>query len=102
MDEQENRSKKRITVFEIIAVTIGIIAILWFCLVVYENYRVSKDKKTLICFNSVKEVEDDDEYSITCYGLLYKYREYFYIDNDQMSARELTMFFKDFERKTKN
>lgn len=56
----------------------------------------------MFCLNEVKDVEDNDEYSLTCYGILYKYREYHYNETDELSAREFTLVFKEFARKTNN
>lgn len=74
------------------------IILLWFSLVIYEYYRVKTDKKPFVCIGNVKDTETDSEYSLTCYGILYKYREYRYKDDDSLSAREFTLVFKDFDR----
>ena len=76
------------------------IVILWFILVLIEYFRVSHDKRPLLCFNYHEVVEDDDEYALLCHGPLYKYKEYYYKTDKTMSARELTMFFTEFVRKT--
>ena len=94
-----NSERKRNTWKYIIYIVL-IFVILWFALVVLEYYRVNNDKRPLICFNYHEEVEDDDEYSLLCHGLLYKYKEYYYKIDDTLSARELTMFFTDFVRDT--
>ncbi len=91
--------KKR-TVWKIIIYTLLIIVILWFILVVFEYYRVSKDKRPLLCFGYHEVVEDDDEYALLCHGPLYKYKEYYYKSDKTMTARELTMFFTEFVRDT--
>lgn len=82
----------------IISSIILFIIFCWFCLVIFEYTRVKTDKRPIVCFNEIKDVEDDDEYSKMCYGLLYKYKEYYYKDTNKMSARELTLFFLDFKR----
>lgn len=98
--EEKNLRKRK--VIKIISYIILAIVVLWFSLVLIEMYRVKTDRKPLLCFNEIKDVEDDDEYSLTCYGILYKYREYHYNDSDALSAREFTLFFKEFERKIAN
>lgn len=74
------------------------LTVLWALFSTYEYSRVARGMDTLICFNEVKEIEDDDEYSITCTGILYKYRRYYYKDSDKLSARAFTMAFNDFKR----
>ncbi|MBE6155746.1 MAG: hypothetical protein E7164_03210 [Firmicutes bacterium] len=74
--------------------------ILWFSLVLTNLYRVKIDKKPLICMGQYRDIEDNDEYSLTCYGILYKYREYHYTIDDSISAKEFTLIFKDFVRKS--
>ena len=95
---QEVNTKKR-KIIKIISFIILILVILWFSLVLYEMYRVKTDRKPIICINEVKDLEDNDEYSLTCYGILYKYREYHMNESDELSAREFTLIFKDFARK---
>lgn len=89
--------KKRIKL-KILGYILLIIAFLWFSLAVFEMYRVKDNKRPLICFNYKEDIEDNDEYSKTCHGILYKYREYYYKDNNKLSAREFTLFFKEFTR----
>lgn len=84
--------------FKILAYILLILVFIWFSFAMYEMYRVKDNKRPLICLNMVKDVEDNDEYSKTCYGILYKYREYHYKENDKISAREFTLFFKEFTR----
>ena len=74
------------------------IVVLWFILALFNLYRVNKDKRPVLCFNYVKADEDEDEYNLTCKGILYKYREYYLIKDDSMTAREYTLFFKEFTR----
>ena len=92
-----NSERKRKT-WKWIFITILLLVVLWFILVIIEYSRVNKDKRPLLCFGYHEVVEDDDEYAITCNGLLYKYKEYYYKTDDTMSARELTMFFTEFVR----
>lgn len=94
-DPEENRINKKRRFVKTILLFLLFITIAWAGFTVYEYTRVKHGKDTLICFNEKKEVEDDDEYSITCNGLLYKYRKYYYIQNDKLSAREFVMFFND-------
>lgn len=94
------KSKKGLAkiIIKSICILLVIITLIWFSIIVYEYYRVKSDKKPVICFNQTKEPENKDEYSYVCYGLLYKYKEYYYVNTDTISARELTLFFKDFTR----
>ena len=64
----------------------------------YNFSRVKNEKRPIMCFFEVKDIESEKEYSKTCYGLLYKYREYYYNSSDEISAREFTLFFKEFAR----
>lgn len=102
MSKSDEKNQKKRKIIKYISFTILGIVILWFVLVLGEFFRVRIDKKPLICFNAVKDIEDDDEYSITCYGILYKYREYYYNEDNEMSAKEFTLVFKEFSRKIDN
>ena len=95
--ENENIGKNK-KIFKSILIIIVIITLIWFCITLFELYRVKTDNRPIICFNEVKDVENDMEYSKTCYGLLYKYREYYYKESNTISAREFTLFFKEFKR----
>ena len=95
--EKGNISKTKRLLKRILIIIIFIV-IAWFCLTLYELYRVKTDHRPIICFNEIKDVESSTEYSKTCYGILYKYREYYYQENDKLSAREFTLFFKEFKR----
>lgn len=99
MTNPEQKEMKVRKTLKIISFVILTIVILWFALVLTEMYRVKIEKRPIICINEVKDIEDDDEYSLTCYGILYKYREYHYNSDDSLSAREFTLVFKEFERK---
>lgn len=94
-----NSERKRKT-WKWILITLLLIVVLWFILVIIEYNRVHHDKRPLLCWGYHEEVEDDDEYAITCNGPLYKYKEYYYKIDKTMSARELTMFFTEFVRDT--
>ena len=98
----ENSNKKIKNVIKFILIFITIIVVAWFGLVIYEYYRVKIDKRPLICLHEKSDTEGINEYSKTCYGILYKYREYYTIDGDQMTAREFTLSFKEFKRKVDN
>ena len=74
-----------------------ILLIVWASFTVYEYNRVSNNKDTLVCLHKVKENETADTYSVTCYGLFYKYRKYYYINSNKISAREFTMIFNEFK-----
>ena len=95
--ENGNLSKTKRTL-KYILILIIFIVLAWFCLTLFELYRVKTDHRPMICFNEIKDIENNVEYSKTCYGILYKYREYYYQDNDKLSAREFTLFFKEFKR----
>lgn len=99
--EDTNTTKKRLKL-KICGYILLVIVFLWFSFASYEMYRVKNHKKTLICFNEVKDVEDDDEYSKMCYGLFYKYKEYYLKSNDSLTAREFTLFFTEFKRDNQN
>jgi len=98
MSVVEDKGVRKRKIIKILSYMVLTIVVLWFCLVLIEFYRVKIDKKPLFCFNDVKDIEDDDEYSVTCYGPLYKYREYHYNEGDDISAKEFTLIFKEFER----
>ena len=91
-------NNKVLSVLKIILSILVIIAVLWFALTIYEFFRVKSEKKPLICLHEVRDIESESEYSLTCYGPLYKYREYYLTDDDSMSGREFTLFFKEFKR----
>jgi len=94
----EEKSLKIQKIIKMVSFVLVLIIILWLSLVLFESYRVNNDKRPIICLNQVKDIEDDDEYAMTCYGILYKYKEYYYSVDDSISARELTMLFKEFVR----
>ena len=94
----DSKGKK---IIKIVLIVLVCVVLVWFSFTLYEFYRVRSDHRPLICFNEVKDTENTEEYSKTCYGLLYKYREYYMISDDSMSAREFTLFFKDFKREVK-
>lgn len=98
MTIEEQKSKKVRKIAKILSYILLFIALIWFSLVLIELYRVRIDKRPLVCINSIKDIEDDDEYSVTCYGPLYKYREYYYNDTNEISAKEFTLIFKEFDR----
>ena len=97
MEKEKKHSKVKLITGILLALILFII-ILWFCLTIYEYNRVMKDKRPIICLNEVKDIESDKEYSITCDGILYKYREYYSNDTDALMARELIFSFKEFKR----
>ena len=94
----EDKSKKILNIIKTIAIVLVIIVVIWFSFTLIEFYRVKSDKRPIVCFNEKKDTESSDEYSLTCYGLLYKYREYYMNDDDSLTAREFTLFFKEFKR----
>ena len=102
MKHKEEIISRRKRIIKYFILSIFALLILWLSFVLYEMYRVRTDKRPIICFNEVRQVEDDDEYSITCSGILYKYREYYFIKEEVMSAREFTLFFKEFTRDIKD
>lgn len=97
---EESKSKLK-TILRVVGILLAVLVLAWFSFVMYEYYRVNTDRRPLICFSEKKEIESKDEYSTMCYGLLYKYKEYYYVNTDTMSARELTLFFTDFKRDDK-
>lgn len=94
-EEKQNRIRK---ICKNIMIIVFIILIIWFAFAMYEMYRVKTDRDTLVCINSKKDIEDDDEYSVMCYGIFYKYKKYYYKTSNKLSAREFTLFFTDFKR----
>jgi len=94
----EDKNKKLLSRLKIILIIILILSAIWFGLTIYEFYRVKSERRPIICMHEVKDVESNSEYSRTCYGILYKYREYYMNDDDSLSAREFTLFFKEFKR----
>lgn len=97
MDNEDKKVKRRKKV-KIFLTILAIGFLLWFVLLMVEYSRVKNDKRPLLCTPMVKDVEDDDEYAKKCYGLGYKYKEYYYTEDDHMSARELVLFFQEFKR----
>lgn len=97
-DSEDKKIFKRRVVIKTLVSSLLSLTIIWAGFTTYEYTRVINDKDTLLCFNKVKEIEDEDEYSITCIGLLYKYRKYYYIESNNLSARAFAMVFNDFER----
>ena len=92
--------KKRLRI-KYILIIIAFLCVIWLSLALVNMYLVKQDKRPVLCFNYQKSQENDNEYSYTCYGILYKYREYYYYSTDSMSAREYTLFFKEFVREVK-
>lgn len=88
--------------FRLLLVLACIGVILWFILVMHEVKRVKNDQKPLLCFRPKSDTEGVGEYSITCYGPLYKYKEYYMSDGDKLNAREFTLYFKTFKREAKS
>lgn len=101
MDDGVNRKndkKKKIILY--ITIFLGVLVLLWFILALVEYYRVNNNKSPLVCFGDSREVESESEYSISCIGIFYKYKEYYYRVDDELSAREFTLFFNEFDRKS--
>ncbi len=98
VDENKSSKIKRRIIWAIAIILLVIVAS-WFGLTLYNYYRVNTEKKPVLCFGDTKEIEANNEYSHTCYGILYKYKEYYSTNNDALTAREFTLFFKEFDRK---
>lgn len=96
--ENEIKINNKVNLAKKIVLVIFAVVVLWFCLTLIEYFRVRTHHRPFLCFNETKDVADVDEYSLTCYGLLYKYREYHFIKDDALSAREFSLFFIDFDR----
>lgn len=94
MKDKNKRKGWKILLYILLA-----IFIIWFIFVVFEYCRVKSNKQPLICLNYHESIGDSDEFAYECYGLLYKYKEYYYKVDKTMSAREFTMFFTEFKRK---
>ena len=91
---------KRLFRFFLVLASIAVVA--WFGLVMHEARRVKNDQKPILCFQPKNDTEGVDEYSVTCYGLFYKYREYYIKDKEELNAKEFTLFFKSFKREVKD
>ena len=94
----EDNHNKALGFLKVILMILLILVVAWFCLTLVEFYRVKKDKRPIICSKMKQDVENTEEYSLTCYGVLYKYREYYRNEDDSMTAREFTLYFKEFKR----
>lgn len=101
-EDMENSNKKVKSIIKWVLIVLSVIVVLWFSFTMCEYYRVRIEKRPIVCFHEVTDTENINEYSKTCYGLLYKYREYYKISDDEMTAREFTLFFKEFNRKLDN
>lgn len=95
---ENDKKNKVLSILKNIGIVLIVLAIIWFALTLFEFYRVKSDKRPVVCMHEVKDIESEDEYSRTCYGLLYKYREYYLDEDDSLAAREFTLFFKEFKR----
>lgn len=100
MVDENKSSRIRKRIIWVIAIILLVLVASWFSLTMYNYYRVSIEKKPILCFGDTKEIEATNEYSHSCYGILYKYKEYYSTNNDVLNAREFTLFFKDFDRKS--
>lgn len=98
--EYDNNEKliKKVKLTKRVLLVLMIIFICWFSITIYEYYRVKTDKSPLICFNNKKISENDKEDAKVCYGLFYKYKEYYLKDTNSIEAREFTLFFTPFDR----
>lgn len=99
MVDDKKVTKTKRSVIWIVAILVVIIVASWFGLTTYNYSRVKSDKKPILCFGNSKEIEANNEYSKACYGIFYKYKEYYSTNNDVLTAREFTLFFKEFDRK---
>lgn len=95
--ENDNKLKKVISIKRLLLIILALILI-WFCFTSYEYYRVKTDKKPLICFNKKEINENDNEKSTMCYGLFYKYKEYYYKKSGSITGREFALFFMAMDR----
>ena len=95
--EKSNRVHRGIIKFFVILLLI--IVLVWFGYTIYELSRVKSGNKPSVCFHEVVDTENINEYSRTCYGVFYKYREYYRLSDDEVTAKEFTLFFKEFKRK---
>lgn len=92
------KDKNARKIISIIFWLLGVLVFAWFLLLLINYYLVRKDGRPVMCWNYIKEVYDEDEYTLTCNGIFYKYREYYYNDTNRLHAREFTLFFKDFKK----
>lgn len=98
MNSDAEKKLRRINAIKKILMVLICILVLWFGLTTYEYYRVKLGKKPVICIGNKKDIENENEYSKMCYGLFYKYKEYYLESDDSMSAREFALFFMEWER----
>lgn len=99
--DQKEKLKKKKKIILTITIFLGIVVLLWFILTLIEYNRVHDGKRPLICLGDTREVESESEYSVGCVGIFYKYKEYYYRADDSLSAKEFTLFFNPFDRKTR-
>ena len=99
MENEKKASKKKKRIIWIITIILLTIIVSWFSLTMYNYYRVNTERRPVLCFGDTKEIETNNEYSHICYGIFYKYKEYYSKKNDALTAREFTLFFKEFDRK---
>ena len=89
---------KKVKLIKKILLIVMIVFICLFSFTIYEYYRVKTDKTPLVCLNSKNISENDKEDDKVCYGLFYKYKEYYLKNTKIVDAREFTMFFTSFDR----
>ena len=98
----ESKHNKIFKITKWFLILLLVLVVIWFCFTTVEFYRAKSDKRPLVCSKMKKDVENNEEYSLTCYGILYKYREYYSNEDDSMTGREFTLFFKEFKREVAN
>lgn len=98
MEEAQKKTYKKRKLIWLITIILLAIVLIWFFLTIYNYYRVKTERKPILCWGDTKEIESTNEYSIMCYGPFYKYKEYYYNEDDSLTAREFTLFFKEFDR----
>ncbi len=98
--EYEDLNKKiaKTKVIKTVILIIMLFFLIWFGFTTYEYYRVKTDKRTLICLHQNRKSENDDEDSMICYGLGYKYKEYYAKNTNNLTAREFALFFMPMDR----
>ena len=94
----EDKHNKLLNFIKYFLIVLLVLVIIWFCFTSIEFYRVKTDRKPFVCSKMKRDIENNEEYSLTCYGILYKYREYYNNEDDSMTGREFTLFFKEFKR----
>ena len=95
--ENDNKYKKVIIIKKILLIIL-VVSLIWFGFTTYEYYSVKNDKRPLICLNKKELNENNNEKSMMCYGVFYKYKEYYFKKSGSITGREFALFFMAMDR----